>query len=119
RTSPHPRPVDCRASLFDGTTPTEISTLSLHDALPISGCYGSTDLQTPNFDRLAAEGCRFTQWYGAAPVCSASRAGLLTGRFPWRSEEHTSELQSRENLVCRLLLEKKKLILTDRYNVRL
>lgn len=48
-----------------------------------AGCYGSTDLQTPNFDRLAAEGCRFTQWYGAAPVCSASRAGLLTGRFPW------------------------------------
>ena len=49
-----------------------------------AGCYGAADLETPNFDRLAAEGCRFTQWYGGAPICSASRAALLTGRFPWQ-----------------------------------
>jgi len=49
-----------------------------------AGCYGGGDLQTPHFDRLAASGCRFTQWYGGAPVCSASRASLMSGRFPWQ-----------------------------------
>ena len=47
--------------------------------------YGSTDLSTPNLDRLAASGVRFTQFYAVAPVCSPSRAGLLTGRNPYRS----------------------------------
>ena len=42
-------------------------------------CYGSEDLQTPHMDALAASGVRFTQFYAAAPVCSPSRAGLLTG----------------------------------------
>src|ERR1700677_1832090 len=46
-------------------------------------CYGSKDLETPNIDALAASGVRFTQFYSAAPVCSPSRAGLLTGRYPW------------------------------------
>jgi arylsulfatase len=46
-------------------------------------CYGS-DLSTPNIDRLAAEGTRFTNWTSANPVCSPSRAGLLTGRYPTR-----------------------------------
>lgn len=36
------------------------------------GCYGATDLKTPNFDRLAAQGVRFTQMYAPAPVCSAT-----------------------------------------------
>lgn len=49
-------------------------TLDLHS-------YGSTDLATPNLDRLAASGVRFTQFYAAAPVCSPSRAGLLTGKY--------------------------------------
>ncbi|MEM9585802.1 MAG: sulfatase-like hydrolase/transferase [Planctomycetota bacterium] len=49
------------------------------------GCFGSTDLETPNMDRLAAEGLKLTQMYSAAPVCSASRVGLLTGRFPARA----------------------------------
>ena len=47
-----------------------------------AGCYGSTDLQTPGIDRLATTGLRFTQFYAPAPVCSPSRAGLLTGRYP-------------------------------------
>ena len=46
-------------------------------------CYGSKDLVTPAIDGLAARGIRFTQFYSAAPVCSPSRAGLLTGRYPW------------------------------------
>lgn len=45
--------------------------------------YGATDLATPNMDRLARQGVRFTQFYAAAAVCSPSRAALLTGRYPW------------------------------------
>jgi len=49
-----------------------------------AGCYGAKDLATPAIDSLAARGVRFTQFYAAAPVCSPSRAGLLTGRYPLR-----------------------------------
>src|SRR5680860_615302 len=48
------------------------------------GCYGATGFQTPNLDILASEGMRFTNFYSAQPVCSASRAGLLTGCYPNR-----------------------------------
>jgi len=48
-----------------------------------AACYGSRDLVTPGMDSLAARGVRFTQFYSAAPVCSPSRAALLTGRYPW------------------------------------
>src|SRR5580704_1140826 len=46
------------------------------------GCYGGDFMPTPNIDRLAAEGTKFTQFYAAAPVCSPSRTGFLTGMFP-------------------------------------
>lgn len=49
------------------------------------GCYGAKELATPHMDALAARGVRFTQFYAAAPVCSPSRAGLLTGRYPLRA----------------------------------
>ncbi len=48
-------------------------------------CYGAKDLYTANLDRLAAEGTRFTQFYVGAPVCSPSRAALMTGRYPQRA----------------------------------
>src|SRR5688572_32378210 len=67
----------------DDAAPTELYTLSLHDALPISGRWSG---------RVAPAG----------PGVRPRRA-----RLPARSEEHTSELQSQSNLVCRLLLEKK------------
>src|SRR5690606_19199561 len=47
--------------------------------------YGATDLYTPNMDRLAKEGTRFTQFYAGAPVCSPSRAALLTGKTNLRA----------------------------------
>lgn len=48
------------------------------------GCYGATEVRTPRIDRLAAEGVQFLDYYAAAPICSPSRAGLLTGRYPRR-----------------------------------
>lgn len=48
------------------------------------GCYGSTFHRTPHLDRLAAEGVRFTQAYAACPVCSPTRAAILTGKYPAR-----------------------------------
>src|SRR5207237_9998207 len=72
---------------FNNTSPTEIYTLSLHDALPI--CHQGT-VELPPLPRQH----RF-------------RAGRVRAEVR-RSEEHTSELQSHLNLVCRLLLEKKK-----------
>src|SRR5437870_9391855 len=70
------------------TPPTEIYTLSLHDALPI--CEGDPK---------------------RGPVARSAHAWCARGAGSSRSEEHTSELQSRGHLVCRLLLEKKKIYL--------
>src|SRR2546430_3950238 len=72
---------------FNDTATTEIYTLSLHDALPI--------YHTPRISRRAPGAPREPAWPAAAAP---------------RSEEHTSELQSQSNLVCRLLLEKKNFI---------
>src|SRR5207302_8593586 len=77
-----------RPSLSHHPPPTQISTLSLHDALPISTGAASS---------WRVEGTQL-----------APRAAAMRSSGAYRSEEHTSELQSRENLVCRLLLEKKK-----------
>src|SRR5438477_1088409 len=73
---------------FNDTATTEIYTLSLHDALPISPSWSTTT--------------------GCPTPTSTSRAFRAWRRRSTRSEEHTSELQSHVNLVCRLLLEKKK-----------
>src|SRR2546429_5394746 len=83
---------------FNDTATTEIYTLSLHDALPIStisaGCLSPT---------RSCTGCHRTS--------PSSWPATATSTPRWRSEEHTSELQSRLHLVCRLLLEKKKKII--------
>src|SRR3712207_7873345 len=92
---------------FNDTATTEIYTLSLHDALPIFGggrrrlARSATGLQLSSAPRGR----------GLSRTAGLTRRGDLHGRRrpgPPRSEEHTSELPSRQYLVCRLLLEKKK-----------
>lgn len=51
------------------------------------GAYGATSLKTPNFDRLANEGLRFTNAYATSATCTPSRYALLTGIYPWRNED--------------------------------
>ncbi len=48
------------------------------------GCFGNEVIRTPNIDRMASDGMKFTEFYSASPVCSPSRAALLTGRIPQR-----------------------------------
>src|SRR5438034_1937485 len=82
---------------FTDTATTEIYTLSLHDALPISGRRAG--------HRGARSDARAAARWGRRSRSRGSRSRATT---PTRSEEHTSELQSHSDLVCRLLLEKKK-----------
>src|SRR5438874_7749016 len=90
---------------FPDPATTEIYTLSLHDALPISGrrCGQTRRHELPCRARLGPRPARMLQTRHSDP--RADRG--VRGPSP-RSEEHTSELQSRRDLVCRLLLEKKK-----------
>jgi arylsulfatase A-like enzyme len=69
------------------TYPNVVIMLTDDQGMLDAGCYGSSDLRTPNIDRLAATGVRFTQAY-AHTVCCPSRAALLTGRHPQRSGVH-------------------------------
>lgn len=48
------------------------------------GCYGATSVRTPNIDRIATEGCRFTDGHSSAATCTPSRYALLTGEYAWR-----------------------------------
>jgi arylsulfatase A len=73
-------------------------------------CYGHPAIKTPHLDRLAGQGMRFTACYSAAPVCSPSRAGLLTGRTPsrlgiydWISAGHPMHLRRGEPTIASLL----------------
>src|SRR2546430_7359468 len=89
---------------FNDTATTEIYTLSLHDALPISVSMwvaGTQDESITN-TRSARPSLAASMNFIPSRPCTLASEGLA------RSEEHTSELQSQSNLVCRLLLEKKK-----------
>src|SRR3712207_7627043 len=100
---------------FNDTATPEIYTLSLHDALPISLAQLALRLGEPGsvgaVDADQAERAGADAEHGAG---DQHRRGLHVGGEHPRSEEHTSELQSRQYLVCRLLLEKKKHTPTSR-----
>src|SRR3712207_7168125 len=94
---------------FNDTATTEIYTLSLHDALPISSrCSrrwaGRSEPSEPRTSRRRDP----LSWRATTSVTSTSSSSVMPRASEDRSEEHTSELQSRQYLVCRLLLEKKK-----------
>src|SRR5690349_22219561 len=94
--------------MFNDPATTVIYTLSLHDALPISSAVPAllAELSQPTRDALAALSPLAAVARLQSPVLIAH--GVADASIPFtRSEEHTSELQSRRDLVCRLLLEKK------------
>src|SRR2546430_5002604 len=97
---------------FNDTATTEIYTLSLHDALPISG----RDARPHCGRGRGRAGARSRRGGTSGKGTAAARFGRRP--VPHRSEEHTSELQSQSNLVCRLLLEKKKNTTIDESSVR-
>jgi arylsulfatase A-like enzyme len=72
------------AEKLDATKPNVILILADDLGAADLGCYGSTFYETPRLDKLAAEGMRFTSAYSACPVCSPTRAALMTGRWPAR-----------------------------------
>src|SRR3712207_8873756 len=90
---------------FNDTATTEIYTLSLHDALPIlvlrADSRGSVEALRDSLTKLSNEEV-------AVNIIQAAAGAITESDIKLRSEEHTSELQSRQYLVCRLLLEKKK-----------
>src|SRR3712207_9175436 len=92
---------------FNDTATTEIYTLSLHDALPICVDALGRELRADLRPQLLARGERHAQ-PERAQLGALGPARAQPHLDPLRSEEHTSELQSRQYLVCRLLLEKKK-----------
>src|SRR5256885_17245220 len=86
---------------FNDPAPTEIYTLSLHDALPISARLGPRGWRSARAPRRRARRASSSRARG-----EKARRARRRGARALRSEEHTSELQSPCNLVCRLLLEK-------------
>src|SRR2546430_10272102 len=97
----------CIFFFFNDTATTEIYTLSLHDALPI--LTGEPGSAAPSNVTVCSTGSRLVQRTACpAEMVMASPANFTAVMLTSRSEEHTSELQSQSNLVCRLLLEKKK-----------
>ena len=64
------------------------------------GCYGATKIQTPNVDRLAAEGLRFTQGYAPSSTCTPSRFSLLTGEYAWRQKGKKNSILDGDAPLC-------------------
>ena len=93
------QPLTLSRRAFLGATATAVATPALAaDAAPNvviiladdlgygdTSCYGATKVNTPNIDRLAREGRRFTQAYTASSICSPTRYALMTGRYCWRT----------------------------------
>ncbi len=109
----------CAVSAFAQSRPPNIVLVLIDDyGWADTGCYGSTYHRTPNIDALAARGMRFTDAYAAAPVCSPTRAALMTGKHPARlhltdwlpgREDKPNQKLSRPLIRQQLLLEETSL----------
>src|SRR5436190_23488232 len=73
-----------KSSAAEPTRPNLVIIFTDDQGYQDAGCFGSPNIKTPNLDRMAAEGMRFTSFYVGQAVCSASRAALLTGCYPNR-----------------------------------
>ncbi len=94
-------------------------------------CFGNKDAQTPNADRLAKEGIRFSQFYVNSPICSPSRCALVTGQYPYRwkinsflnnraeTENLATKHPDRVNNLAKALLEWNKSMPADNGHVKL
>jgi len=82
------QPVDAEMSVNGGQLPNIIIINTDDLGYGDVGCYGNAIIRTPNIDRLAQEGMRFTDFYACNALCSPSRFGLLTGRYPQRVGMH-------------------------------
>lgn len=76
--------VACSVGVADERRPNVLFILVDDQGYYDLGCYGAREFETPRIDSLAEQGVRFTDYYAAAPICSPSRAGLLTGCYPRR-----------------------------------
>jgi uncharacterized sulfatase len=78
----------CHAESPTANRPPNIVLIIGEDMGPELGCYGDRNALTPNMDRLAAQGARFSRCFTHAPVCAPSRSGLITGRYPTSIGSH-------------------------------
>ena len=78
--------LSARLPLFASERPNILFIIADDASRDSMGVYGSTYVETPNFDRIAREGVLFTQAYNCNPKCAPARACLLTGRYSWQLE---------------------------------
>ncbi len=92
-------------SMENGKRPNILWICTDQQRLDTLGCYGNRLVRTPNIDRLAANGVRFTHAYCQAPVCAPSRASFLTGRYPrtCRIRQNGQDIPENELLVTKML----------------
>lgn len=78
----------CPAAVTPTVTPPKAIVMIYADDLGYGdvGCYGAKGIPTPAIDKLAEQGCRFTDAYSTTSVCTPSRYALFTGEYPWRKE---------------------------------
>jgi arylsulfatase A len=102
-----------RANAEEGRKPNVIIIFTDDQGYQDLGCFGSPNIKTPNIDRMAEEGMRFTDFYSGASVCTPSRAALLTGCYPERVgnlgvlfPNRTQGLNPEETTIARMLKRK-------------
>ena len=91
-----------KGSTYEGKRPNIIVILCDDMGYGDLGCYGSTSIKTPHLDRMAREGMQFTDFYSSNALCSPSRAGLLTGRYPHRTGVTFPEWPKDDSLVLKI-----------------